>query len=99
MVFGDSPCGISRLTLGLVPPTGPLPFPGLRAPHPGSPIGPSPSLGSGPSTLAHAPVQGEHHLQLAHLLNLYYGRAQLPLASMRQHPLGIGGDGKDVPEA
>ena len=82
MVFGDSPCGISRLTLGLVPP-----------------IGPSPSLGSGPSTLAHAPVQGEHHLQLAHLLNLYYGRAQLPLASMRQHPLGIGGDGKDVPEA
>ena len=51
MVFGDSPCGISRLTLGLVPPTGPLPFPGLRAPHPGPPIGPSPSLGSGPPTL------------------------------------------------
>ena len=116
MVFGDSPCGISRLTLGLVPPTGPLPFPGLRAPHPGPPIGPSPSLGSGPPTLvpppaaspslgsgpptlAHSPVQGEHHLQLAHLLNLHHGCAQLPLASVRQHPLGIGGDSKDVPEA
>ena len=68
-------------------------------PGSGPPTGPLSFPGLRGPHPGHAPVQGEHHLQLAHLLNLHYGCTQLPLASAWQHPWGIGGDGQDVPEA
>lgn len=45
-----------------------------------------------------SPVEGEDHLQLAHPVDLHHKRPQLPLVCARQEPLGIRGDGKNVPE-
>lgn len=50
------------------------------------------------AALLPSPVKGQDHLQPAHFMSLHHGCAQLPLVSARQEPLGVRGDGKNVPE-
>lgn len=53
---------------------------------------------AGTARLIASPGKGEDHLQLTHSVNLHQGGPQLPLVSAWQEPLGIRGDGENVPE-